>query len=138
MKPTPDDLVQPEDEVNNDELGEELELEEGEENLDELTDQIEDADVLLADEPDLAELEEIEEEAEEEDTAIDLAADLGDDPVRMYLKEIGQVRLLDTQQEVWLAIQMSASRYLEQLRERLKDAHEHKRATHADELMLDV
>jgi RNA polymerase primary sigma factor len=121
MKPTPNDLIQPEDEVNNDELGEELELEEGEENLDELTEQIEDADVLLADEPDLAELEEIEEEAEEEDGALELAADLGDDPVRMYLKEIGQVRLLETQQEVWLAIQMSASRYLEQMRDRLRN-----------------
>ncbi len=49
--------------MNNDELGEELELEEVEENLDELDEQIEDADVLLADEPDLAELEEIEEES---------------------------------------------------------------------------
>ena len=82
MKPTPDDVIQPEDEVNTDELGEEIELEEAEETLDELTDQIEDADVLLADEPDLAELEEIEEESEEEDSAIDLTADLGDDPVR--------------------------------------------------------
>jgi len=138
MKPTPNDVIQPEDEVNSDELGEGIELEEGEENLDELNEQIEDADVLLADEPDLAELEEIEEEAEEEDGTIEVAADLGDDPVRMYLKEIGQVRLLETQQEVWLAIQMSASRYLEQLRDRLQETHAHKRAPHADELMLDV
>jgi RNA polymerase primary sigma factor len=127
MKPTPNDLIQPEDEVNNDELGEELELEEGEENLDDLNEQIEDADALLADEPDLAELDEIEEEAEEEDGALELTADLGDDPVRMYLKEIGQVRLLETQQEVWLAIQMSAAGYLEQMRDQLKEAHEHKR-----------
>ncbi len=138
MNQTPNDLIQPEDEVNSDELGEELELEEGEESLDELNEQIEDADVLLADEPDLAELEEIEEEAEEEDSAIELAADLGDDPVRMYLKEIGQVHLLETQQEVWLAIQMSTSGYLEQRREQLREAHEHKRVPHADELMLDV
>src|SRR5512139_450440 len=138
MKPTPNELIQPEDEVNNDELGEEIELEEGEENLDELTEQIEDADVLLADEPDLAELEEIEEESEEDDGAIDLAADLGDDPVRMYLKEIGQVRLLETKQEVWLAIQMSAAGYLEQMREQLKAAHEHQKAPHPDELMLGV
>jgi RNA polymerase primary sigma factor len=138
MKPTPDDLIQPEEEVNNDDLGEDLELEEGEENLDELTEQIEDADVLLADEPDLAELEEIEEEAEEDDGSIELAADLGDDPVRMYLKEIGQVRLLETQQEIWLAIQMSASGYLEQVRDQLKEAHEHKRAPHSDELLLGV
>ncbi|HTP10632.1 MAG TPA: RNA polymerase sigma factor RpoD [Anaerolineae bacterium] len=138
MNPTPNDVIQPEDELNNDEIGEELELEEGEENLDELTEQIEDADVLLADEPDLADLEEIEEEAEEEDGAIELAADLGDDPVRMYLKEIGQVRLLETKQEVWLAIQMSASGYLEQMRDQLKEAYEHKRAPHLDELMLGV
>jgi len=138
MKPTPNNAIQPEDELNNDDLGEELELEDGEENLDELTEQIEDADVLLADEPDLAELEEIEEEAEEEDSTLDLAADLGDDPVRMYLKEIGQVRLLETQQEVWLAIQMSASGYLEQTRDQLKEAHEHKKAPHTDELMLGV
>jgi RNA polymerase primary sigma factor len=138
MKPTPNDAIQPEDDVTPDELGEEIEIEEGEENLDELTEQIEDADVLLADEPDLAELEEIEEEAEDDDSAIDLAADLGDDPVRMYLKEIGQVRLLETKQEVWLAIQMSAAGYLEQMREQLKAAHEHQKAPHADELMLGV
>src|SRR5512143_1799443 len=138
MKPTPNELIQPEDDMNNDELGEELELEESEENLDDLTEQIEDADVLLADEPDLAELEEIEEEAEEEDGAIELAADLGDDPVRMYLKEIGQVRLLETKQEVWLAIQMSASGYLEQMRDQLKEAHEHKRTPHVDELLVGV
>ncbi len=137
MTPTPNDVIQPEDDLNNEDLGEELELEDSEENLDELTEQIEDADVLLADEPDLAELEEIEEEAED-DGAIDLATDLGDDPVRMYLKEIGQVRLLETKQEVWLAIQMSATGYLEQLREQFKDAQEHNRAPHADELMLSV
>ena len=33
MKPTPNDVIQPEDEVNTDELGEELELEEGEDSL---------------------------------------------------------------------------------------------------------
>jgi RNA polymerase primary sigma factor len=137
MKPTPDEMIPPDDELNTDELGEELDNnEEVEENLDELSERIEDADVLLADEPDLAELEEIEEEGEVEDSAIELAMDLGDDPVRMYLKEIGQVRLLETQQEVWLAIQMSASGYLAQLREQLKDAHEHRRMPHPDELML--
>ena len=67
MNPTPNELIQPEDEVNTDELGEELDLEESEETLDGLTEQIEDADVMLADGPDLAELEEIEEEAEEEE-----------------------------------------------------------------------
>jgi len=138
MNPTPDELTPVDDELNTDDLGEELEIEEGEENLDELNEQIEDADALLADEPDVSELEEIEEEGEEDDTAIEIGADLGDDPVRMYLKEIGQVRLLETQQEVWLAIQMSASGYLEQMREQLKEAHEHKRMPHVDELLLGV
>lgn len=35
--------------------------------------------------------------------------DLSSDPVRMYLKEIGQVELLDPDQEVWLAVQISAN-----------------------------
>ena len=109
--------INPPDELNNDELGDELELEEVEENLDELGEQIDEAEALLVDEPDLAELEEIEDEGEDEDATIDIEADLGDDPVRMYLKEIGQVRLLETQQEIWLAIQMSASGYLERMRE---------------------
>jgi RNA polymerase primary sigma factor len=137
MTPTPDDLTRlPEDELNNDDLGDDLELDEAEVGLDDLPEQIDEAGSLLADEPDLAELEEIEAEDEEEDTAIELETDLGDDPVRMYLKEIGQVRLLDTQQEVWLAIQMSAAGYLEQIREQLKG--EHKKAPHPDDLMLGI
>nr|MBN1228592.1 RNA polymerase sigma factor RpoD [Anaerolineae bacterium] len=35
--------------------------------------------------------------------------ELANDPVRMYLKEIGQVQLLDSDQEIWLSAQMSAS-----------------------------
>jgi RNA polymerase primary sigma factor len=138
MTLTPNTINPPDDELNNDELGDELELEEVEENLDELGEQIDEAEALLVDEPDLAELEEIEDEGEDEDIAIDIEADLGDDPVRMYLKEIGQVRLLETQQEIWLAIQMSASGYLEQMREKLEEAHEHKKIPHPDELMLGV
>jgi len=137
MTLTPNTINPPDDELNNDELGDELEIEEVEENLDELGEQIDEAEALLVDEPDLAELEEIEEESDDDD-AIDIAADLGDDPVRMYLKEIGQVRLLESQQEIWLAIQMSASGYLEQMREQLKEAHEHKKTPHPDELMLGV
>jgi RNA polymerase primary sigma factor len=139
MTPTPDNLIQPEDELNNDELGDELDLDESEDSLlDEIGEHGEEVEPSLADEPDLAELEEIEAEDEEDDTEIGLAADLGDDPVRMYLKEIGQVRLLDNLQEIWLAIQMSASSYLAQLREQLQNAPEHNRATHPDELMIGV
>ena len=52
-------------------------------------------------EPDEEELEEIEEEGLESD-AVSLT-ELADDPVRMYLKEIGQTPLLDADREIWLS-----------------------------------
>lgn len=61
------------------------------------------------------ELERVEDElsqTEEADvsSAIGLAdTELANDPVRMYLKEIGQVQLLDSDQEIWLSAQMVAS-----------------------------
>lgn len=50
----------------------------------------------------------------------DPAEDLGkyaveDDPVHTYLKEIGQVSLLTTEQEIWLATQMAAAKVLDRL-----------------------
>ncbi len=42
-----------------------------------------------------------------------------DDPVRMYLKEIGQVPLLDSNREMWLSAQIAAERHLESLRDEL-------------------
>ena len=44
---------------------------------------------------------------------------LPDDPVRMYLKEIGQVPLLDANREMWLSTQIAAERHLERLRDEL-------------------
>ena len=44
---------------------------------------------------------------------------LSDDPVRMYLKEIGQVPLLDSNREMWLSTQFAAERHLERLRDEL-------------------
>jgi RNA polymerase primary sigma factor len=41
--------------------------------------------------------------------------ELSDDPVRLYLKEIGRVELLDTDQELWLAARMDAVNHLERL-----------------------
>jgi RNA polymerase primary sigma factor len=52
---------------------------------------------------------------EEDDSEVDLGPisisdpELANDPVRMYLKEIGQVQLLDSDQEIWLSVQMAAN-----------------------------
>jgi RNA polymerase primary sigma factor len=68
----------------------------------------EDTEVLAdVDEPDDAALKEVEEELEEEDPSENIielsSADLTNDPVRMYLREIGQVNLLTAKDEVSLA-----------------------------------
>ncbi len=42
-----------------------------------------------------------------------------DDPVRMYLKEIGQAPLLDSNREMWLSAQIAAEGHLESLRDEL-------------------
>jgi len=65
------------------------------------------------DEPDEEELEEIEEEGLESD-AVSLT-ELADDPVRMYLKEIGQTPLLDADREIWLSARMLAYQQLQRL-----------------------
>jgi len=39
-----------------------------------------------------------------------LVMELGEDPVRLYLKEIGGIELLDTNREFWLSTQMEAAR----------------------------
>ncbi len=68
-------------------------------------------------EPDLTEAPELEEEAGE---ALKLeegaAGELADDPVRLYLKEIGRVELLDPDQELWLTVRMQAARRAESIR----------------------
>jgi RNA polymerase primary sigma factor len=87
-------------------------VETGEGEADELTDELEEglepgeAGDL---EPDLEEVLETEvEEVSPED--IGPAGEMTDDPVRLYLKEIGRVELLGPDQEVWLAVRMDAVR----------------------------
>ena len=52
----------------------------------------------------------IEEPLDLEDPA--LAAELADDPVRLYLREIGQVKLLDVDEEFHLATLIEANRLI--------------------------
>jgi RNA polymerase primary sigma factor len=66
-------------------------------------------------EPSEDEFEEIEEEEIDVETGAGLA-EMPDDSVRMYLKEIGRVQLLDSDREIWLSTQMLAEDRLVQLR----------------------
>ncbi len=70
-------------------------------------------------EPGEEDLEEIEEEGLEEDLEAGLGEQI-DDPVHQYLREIGQVQLLDSNRETWLATQMLAAQHLDNLRETVK------------------
>ncbi len=58
------------------------------------------------------------EEARIATNAVD-TSNLGDDPVRIYLKEIGQVELLDSSRETWLAVQIAAVVFLNKLSEKI-------------------
>ncbi len=71
-------------------------------------------------EPSPGELEEIEEE-EPEDTKREASLEATNDPVRMYLREIGRVPLLEPHQEIWLSTQREAATYLEGLQTRLSE-----------------
>ncbi len=67
-----------------------------------------------AEEPD-----EFDEDFDDEDLSLESismdTAALVDDPVRMYLKEIGLVPLLDTNRETWLSTQVAAEQLLDNL-----------------------
>jgi RNA polymerase primary sigma factor len=95
----------------------ELELEDLEDDFDDIDDSL----AVRDDEPsDLSfdeDIEEFDEDALLESTRVDTS--LADDPVRMYLKEIGQVPLLDSNRETWLSTQMAAERLIQTLTDEL-------------------
>jgi RNA polymerase primary sigma factor len=69
-------------------------------------------------EPDLDEVYDAAEEGGEEELDLEeltAALELADDPVRLYLKEIGRVELIGSDQELWLALRMEAARRLDVL-----------------------
>jgi RNA polymerase primary sigma factor len=47
------------------------------------------------------------------------ALELADDPVRMYLREIGQVHLLNADQETWLSVRLLAARRAQTVHDRV-------------------
>jgi RNA polymerase primary sigma factor len=98
-----------EDELVDDLVEVDNELDGGEVDPDVSEDQLPDLD--LDDEPSPDELNEIEEELSEPAAAQDLV----DDPVRMYLREIGRVDLLEPYQEVWICIIREAASKLEHI-----------------------
>jgi RNA polymerase primary sigma factor len=71
-------------------------------------------------EPTPGELEEIEEEKLSEAKEAP-PLETSNDPVRMYLREIGRVPLLEPHQEIWLSTQQEAAVYLKDLRSRLSE-----------------
>src|SRR5687768_16998715 len=69
-----------------------------------------------------------EEEEEEEDVSLSLLSDESegiDDPVRMYLREIGKVYLLTADDEKHLARQMEEGNHLRAIEERYVAAYGH-------------
>ncbi len=76
-------------------------------------------------EPPVAELEEIAgDETWREERATLAGMELSDDPVRQYLKEIGQVPLLTPTQEIWLSTQINAAHKILKLRKQAINAHQ--------------
>jgi RNA polymerase primary sigma factor len=89
---------------------------------------------MLMDEPDEDDLDDFDEDDLMSDIVSLDAAALADDPVRMYLKEIGQVPLLDTNRETWLSTQVAAEQLLQMLIDTLSRVDEIDHTVHAEGL----
>jgi RNA polymerase primary sigma factor len=87
-----------------------------------------------AEEPTSEELEEIEQQADE--IVQEALIKSTDDPVRMYLLEIGQVPLLKHREEVWLSIQRAAGMRLQDLKDRPGKEEGHSTAQEVLEALL--
>jgi RNA polymerase primary sigma factor len=79
---------------------------------------------ILVDEPTDAELWEEAEAEELEDTGLELE-EMIDDPVRMYLREMGRVALLSAREEKVLARKMEEGRYIRRIEEEWLNKHGH-------------
>lgn len=80
--------------------------------------------LVVFDDGDDEEIEDIDDDdIEDENLDIEVSS-LADDPVRMYLKEIGQVPLLDTNRETWLSIHIAAERQLQSIMDSLSSVDE--------------
>jgi RNA polymerase primary sigma factor len=88
--------------------------------LENTEDQEASGDLDEVEEPSPDELEEIEEGGDDLSSSPDtVSIRVTDDPVRMYLREIGRVPLLEAHQEVWLSTQQEAAVHLQSLWNRL-------------------
>jgi RNA polymerase primary sigma factor len=91
--------------------------------LDDVDEFLVDDDILVVEEPDIQELslEESDLAEMEKEEPLDilkhpaLMLELSEDPVRLYLKEIGEIELLDVDKEFWLATRIEAARRIEAL-----------------------
>jgi RNA polymerase primary sigma factor len=89
--------------------------------LDEVVDLLAELDEALIEEPDQSALsleeQDVESLAKEEPLELldnpNLVMELSEDPVRLYLKEIGGIDLLDTDHEFWLATRLETARRIE-------------------------
>ncbi|HLC05737.1 MAG TPA: RNA polymerase sigma factor RpoD [Anaerolineales bacterium] len=92
-------------------------VEDQEEDVDDAVDVVDGEQVEV--EPDFEEAYDLSQDAAEDDTGpeeVPLTVEVTNDPVRLYLKEIGRVELLGSDHELLLAIRMQAPRRLEMLR----------------------